>query len=151
MAEDFSYSGTATFTTSTVTLWSLETASTVRATVIGWWVEFNATSGTPIQVQVYRQATAQGTATAITAANTPRLKDYAPNPLSSIRQAFTVEPAAPTGANLLEIHLIPPSSGFYIQYPLGREPEVAVSNALALRLVTPAAGATCAFGVQWEE
>jgi hypothetical protein len=56
----------------------------------------------------------------------------------------------PTTVSNLATHFVPPTSGIYIQYPLGREPEVQVSAFMRHR-VTAGAAVNVVAGVSWEE
>jgi hypothetical protein len=62
----------------------------------------------------------------------------------------TTTEVTPTTAVSLETHFVPPTSGIYVQFPLGREPEVQVSAFSRVR-VTAAAAVNCYAGVMWEE
>lgn len=123
-----------------------------------YWVEFDgSTAATPIRVELLRHTGgAQTTLTAYASADIARFND--PNaPTSSIQLGTalsgfsnTTTDITPTGAVSLETHFVPPTSGIYIQFPLGREPEVQVSAFARLR-VTAGAAVNCYAGVSWEE
>ena len=95
------------------------------------------------------------TVTAYTAATD--FKKYDPNSRASLMTVGTANsgfsasaegtPATALGAM---VHKVPPTSGIYTQYPLGREPEMAVSTFLRLRnTLASAVNAFC--GIAWEE
>jgi hypothetical protein len=125
---------------------------------VEWWVEFDgSTAATPIKVELLRHTGgAQTTLTAYGAADIAKVND--PNaPASSIQLGValsgfsnTTTEVAPTGAVSLESHFVPPTSGIYVQFPLGREPEVQVAAFARVR-VTAGATVTCYAGVMWEE
>jgi hypothetical protein len=125
---------------------------------VEWWTEFNgATAATPITVELLRHTGgAQTTLTAYAAADIAKVND--PNaPTSSIQLGTalsgfsnTTTEVSPTGAVSLETHFVPPTSGIYVQFPLGREPEIQVS---AFARIRTTAGATvlAMCGFMWEE
>lgn len=126
---------------------------------VEWWVEFDgATAATPIKVELMRHtATGQTTLTAYAAGDVAKVND--PNaPTSGIQLGTgqsgfsnTTTEVAPTGTPVsLETHFVPPTSGIYVQFPLGREPEVQV-NAYARVRTTAGAAVNCYAGVMWEE
>ena len=125
---------------------------------VEWWVEFDgSTAATPIKVELIRHTGgAQTTLTAYAAADIAKVND--PNaPTSSIQLGTalsgfsnTTTEVTPTGAVSLETHFVPPTSGIYVQFPLGREPEVQVSAFSRVR-TTAGAAVNCYAGVMWEE
>jgi len=141
------------------TMLQLATNTTTPAIrFVEYWVEFDgATAATPIKVELVRHTGgAQTTLTAYAAADIARWND--PNaPTSSIQLGTalsgfnnTTTEVAPTGAVSLETHFVPPTSGIYVQFPLGREPEVQVSAFARVR-TTAGAAVNCLAGVVWEE
>ncbi len=141
------------------TMIQLATNTTTPAIrVVEWWTEFNgATAATPITVELIRHTGGpQTTLTAYSAADIAKVND--PNaPASSIQLGTalsgfsnTTAEVTPTGAVSLETHFVPPTSGIYVQFPLGREPEIQVA---AFSRIRTTAGATvnCYSGVMWEE
>jgi len=145
-------------TTSTVvkTMIQLSTSANREARIVEWWWEGSASAAaTPAVVELMFHSTGAATVTAYTAATD--FKKYDPNSVASQLTVGTTNsgfsasgegtPATALGA---EVHQIPVTSGAYFQYPLGREPEMAVSTFARLRnTVTPAVNAIC--GVAWEE
>lgn len=142
------------------TMLQLATNTTTPAIrFVEWWVEFDgATAATPIKVELMRHTSApQTTLTAYVTADIARVND--PNaPTSSIQlgtalsgYSNTTTEVTPTGTPVsLETHFVPPTSGIYVQFPLGREPEVAVSTFSRVR-TTAGAAVNCYAGVMWEE
>ena len=125
---------------------------------VEWWVEFDgSTAATPIKVELVRHTGGpQTTLTAYAAADIAKVND--PNaPASSIQLGTalsgfsnTTTEVTPTTAVSLETHFVPPTSGIYVQFPLGREPEVAVATFARVR-TTAAAAVNCYAGLMWEE
>jgi len=123
-----------------------------------WWVEFDgSTAATPIKVELLRHTGGpQTTLTAYVAGDIAKFND--PNaPASSIQlgtalsgYSNTTAEITPTTAVSLETHFVPPTSGIYVQFPLGREPEVQVSAFARLR-TTAGAAVNCLSGLVWEE
>lgn len=125
---------------------------------VEWWVEFDgATAATPIKVELIRHTGGpQTTLTAYAAADIAKVND--PNaPASSIQLGTalsgfsnTTTEVTPTGAVSLETHFVPPTSGIYVQFPLGREPEIQTSAFSRVRTTAGAAvNAYC--GLWWAE
>ena len=146
--------------TATRTMIQLATNTTTPAIrFVEWWVEFDgATAATPIKVELMRHtATPQTTLTAYVTADIARVND--PNaPTSSLQlgtglsgYSNTTTDTTPTGTPVsLETHYVPPTSGIYVQFPLGREPEVQVSAFARVR-TTAGAAVNCYAGLMWAE
>lgn len=148
--------------TGTVTRTHIQIATNTTTPAIRfveYWVEFNgSTAATPIIVELMRHTTApQTTLTAYVTADIARVND--PNaPTSSIQlgaalsgYSNTTTEITPTGTPVsLETHFVPPTSGIYVQFPLGREPEVQVAAFARLRTQAGAA-VTAEAGLMWEE
>ncbi len=126
---------------------------------VEWWAEFDgSTAATPIKVELMRHTTApQTTLTAYVTADIARVND--PNaPVSGIQLGValsgfsnTTTEVTPTGTPVsLETHYVPPTSGIYVQFPLGREPEVQVSAFARVR-TTAGAAVNCLAGLMWAE
>jgi hypothetical protein len=125
---------------------------------VEYWTEFDgSTAATPIKVELIRHTGGpQTTLTAYAAADIAKVND--PNaPASSIQLGTalsgfsnTTTEVTPTTAVSLETHFVPPTSGIYVQFPLGREPEVQVSAFARLR-TTAGAAVNCYAGLMWEE
>lgn len=141
------------------TMIQLATNTTTPAIrVVEWWTEFDgSTAATPIKVELLRHTGGpQTTLTAYAAGDIAKVND--PNaPASSIQLGTalsgfsnTTTEVTPTTAVSLETHFVPPTSGIYIQFPLGREPEVQVSAFARIR-VTAGASVSAYCGLMWEE
>jgi len=141
--------------TSIKTMIQLSTSANREARVVEWWWEGAASAAaTPVQVELFFHTSGAATVTAYVAAD---IKKYEPNSVNSQLTLGTANSgynasaegtaATPFGTFA---HLVPPTSGIYIQYPLGREPEMGVSTFCRLRNTAPAAvNVHC--GVAWEE
>lgn len=126
--------------------------------VVEWWTEFDGSAAaTPIKVELIGSAAAQTSLVAYVAADISAAND--PNaPTSSVQLGTALsgfsnanDPGVtPTSVRNFSTQFVPPTSGVYIQYPLGREPEVAVSKFLRHR-TTAGAAVNCYVGVTWEE
>lgn len=142
--------------TSVKTMIQLATATTKSAQIVEWWWEGGGSAAaTPAVVEVMFHSSGAATVTGYTAATD--FKKYEPNAPASLltvgvtASGFTASgegtPATALGSI---VHMVPVTSGMYVQYPLGREPEFAASTLCRLRnTVTPAVNATCGFA--WEE
>lgn len=139
------------------TMLQLQPSANVAIRVVEWWTEFDGSAAaTPIKVEVIANTGGpQTTLTTYAAADIAPAND--PNAaawdgtLASNASGFgtgAVE-ITPTTVRNLATHLVPPTSGIYIQYPLGREPEVKVSTYLRHR-VTAGAAVNCYAGVSFE-
>lgn len=125
---------------------------------VEWWAEFDgSTAATPVKVELVRHTGgAQTTLTAYVAGDIAKVND--PNaPTSSIQlgtalsgYSNTTTEVTPTSAVSLETHFVPPTSGIYVQFPLGREPEVQVSAFARIR-TNAGAAVNCYAGLMWEE
>lgn len=134
-------------------------ATTPAIRVVEWWTEFDgSTAATPIKVELVRHTTGpQTTLTAYVTADIARVND--PNaPISGLQlgtalsgYSNTTTEVTPTGTPVsLETHLVPPTSGIYVQFPLGREPEIQVSAYARIR-ITASASVNAICGIMWEE
>ena len=145
-----------TTSTAVKTMIQISTSASCEARIIEWWWEGSGSSATtPAVVELMFHSTGAATVTAYVAATD--FKKYDPNSRASLLTVGTANSgysasAEGTPATALggETHQIPVTSGSYFQYPLGREPEMAVSTFARLRnTVTPAVNAICGFA--WEE
>lgn len=145
--------------TAVKTMIQLATNTTTPAIrVVEWWTEFDgATAATPIRVELLRHTGGpQTTLTAYAAGDIAKVND--PNaPASSVQLGTalsgfsnTTTEVTPTTAVSLETHFVPPTSGIYVQFPLGREPEIQVAVFARIR-VTAGAAVNCYSGCMWEE
>lgn len=141
------------------TMLQLATNATSQAIrVVEWWVEYNGTvANTPITTELLRHTGGpQTTLTAYGAGDISKVND--PNaPASSIQLGTalsgfsnTTTEVTPTTVTSISTHLVPPTTGIFVQWPLGREPEVA-TNTFARVRVTASASVTCISGISWEE
>ncbi len=131
------------------TVLALATSATSTAIPVEWWVEFDGTTATntPVKVEFGRFSAGVTTASSIT----PSKLNYGGNSIASqatVKHSATVEGAGT--ASDVEIHRVSPTSGLYIQYPLGREMSLGASQFLRIR-VTAAQVVNCTFGIKWEE
>ena len=144
-------------TTGTVvkTMIQLSTSASSEARVVEWWWEGAASAAaTPAVIELMFVGSGAATVTAYAAGD---IKKYEPNSRASLLTLGTANSGfsasvegTPAGGTFSMTHHVPPTSGVYIQYPLGREPEMAVSTFLRLRnTITPAVNALC--GIAWEE
>jgi hypothetical protein len=134
----------------------LATSANTAIRLKQWSVEFDgSTAATPIEVEVLRHTGGPVTTlTAYVSGDITKVND--PNaPASDIQLGAALSgytataEVTPTGVASLETHLVPPTGGILIQYPLGQEPEIAVSTFLRLRVTAPAAVNAIA-GLVWE-
>lgn len=133
------------------TILQVATPSTQDLTVVSWWISFDGTSGVPIKVELIEVDVA-ATVTSFTP-----MKYSDPNAPVSLCVGGTsatgyngTAEGSVTTSRLLDWQLVSPTSGVVIQYPLGREPGVAVSKFLRLR-TTAAVTVNAAAGIVWEE
>lgn len=133
--------------------------TTPSVRVVEWWTEFDGSAAaTPIKVELLRSTGgAQTSLTAYAAGDITKAND--PNaPTTSIQLGTALsgfnnanDPGVtPTGVGNLSTHFVPPTSGIYIQYPLGREPEVGASQFIRHR-TTAGAAVNAYVGLTWEE
>jgi len=126
----------------------LGTASSDRARIVSWWVEFDGATATavPVRIEVGRFSSAVTTATTGTASK------YDPadgTPATTVKHSTSTEGAGTAEAGI-ENHRCHPQSGMLVQYPLGREYILAASTFFRIRL-TAAATVNATVGIVWEE
>ena len=137
------------------TMIQFSTSANREARVVEWWWEADGSAAaTPIKVELLRHGSGAATVTAYGAGD---ITAYDPNSvaaqitLGTANSGYTASaegtPASSTGSIA---HFVPPTSGIYIQYPLGRELEVKVSTFLRLRN-TAGAAVNVYCGLAWEE
>jgi hypothetical protein len=149
-------------TTGTVvkTLIQMSAGSTGEFRVVQHWIEFDGSAAaTPIQYELLKlAATTPATVTAYVAADIAKVND--PNArASNIALGATASGYSASAEGTLvtpvtvEQHLVPPTSGVYIQFPLGREPEVGATgaNSFLRSRVTAGAAVNAIAGIMWEE
>lgn len=120
-----------------------------------WWEGDGSAAATPgvVELMFANNLTTPATVTAYAAGD---IRKYEPNSknasitLGTTASGYTAS-AEGTPASAFSIpHQVPPTSGIYIQYPLGREPELPVSSTLRLRnKLGTAVNALC--GLTFEE
>lgn len=129
-------------------------SSTMRTTILSWWIEFRGTSGTstPILVELVRATAGFTGGTAVTAANTAKYTDrYAdPNFGYQYGTASGANTTEGTPSTVLESHYVHPQSGILIQYPLDREVQVPIAGLLRIRTTADVAVNANA-GIVWQE
>lgn len=140
------------------TMFQLATSANTAIRVVEWWTEFDGSAAaTPIKVELIGHTTGPQT-TLTTYANADIAPANDPNAansdlsLASNGSGFSSQTTevTPTGTvRNLATHFVPPTSGIYIQYPLGREPEVKVSAYIRHR-ATAAANVNCYAGLTFE-
>lgn len=137
------------------TMIQLSTSASREARITEWWWEGDASAAaTPIKVELMRHSTGAATVTAYVAADIMKYEPNSPASLLTLGTANSGYTASAEGTPATALggiaHFVPPTSGIYLQYPLGREPEMAVSTFARLRNTAPAAvNVYC--GVVWEE
>lgn len=141
--------------TAVKTMIQLSTSASSEARVVEWWWEGNGSAAAvPGKIELLFVGSGAATVTAYAAGD---IKKYDPNGRASLVTLGTANSGytasvegTPAGGTSSMPHQVPPTSGIYIQYPLGREPEMAVSTFLRLRNHLPAAvDAVC--GIAYEE
>jgi hypothetical protein len=139
------------------TMFQLQPSANVAIRAIEWWTEFDGSAAaTPIKVELLSSTGGpQTTLTTYAAADIAPAND--PNAaawdgtLASNASGFGTgaTEVTPTTVRNLATHFVPPTSGIYIQYPLGREPEFKVSTYLRHR-TTAGASVNCYAGLSFE-
>jgi hypothetical protein len=144
----FAVDGVALAAATAKTILELGTPSTDRATIVEWWIEFDGVSASavPVKCEVGRFSAAVTTATT----GTPSKLDPAEGAAAVVVKHTTTTEGAGTVEAGTPIHRISPTSGLYVQYPLGREMVLAVSTFWRIRL-TAAAVVNASVGVTWSE
>ncbi len=121
---------------------AVQVASTTTKTckIIGLGVTFDGTDATktPILVTLARET---GVSSTGGSAPTPAKSggDASVTSAMTARISDTTDGASPT---VLYGWFVPPTSGFVLQFPLGREPTLAISDFVALRVLTVAGSGT---------
>lgn len=149
--------GIAKVTTSNVikTLLQLSTPSTRPARIIEWGISFDGSAAAvPILCELI-QTDVAATVTAYVAADLMKYSD--PNAPASLMTLGTANSGYTSTAEgtiaatrVFDTQLISPTQPYMKQFPLGREPEVAVSKFLRIRVTAPVAVNAICY-VIWEE
>jgi hypothetical protein len=137
------------------TLMQIATPSTESLRIVEWGISFDGSAAaTPIEVELI-DVNVGATVTAYAAADIVKLN--APNDVGTLMTLGTSASGytasaegSVTGARLLDYQLVAPTSQYVMQYPLGREPAVAASRFLRIRVTAPAA-VNCTCYICWEE
>jgi hypothetical protein len=137
------------------TLLQIATPSTEMLRVIEWGISFDGSAAaTPIRCELIDTDVA-ATVTAHVAAGIVKLN--APNDVASLVTLGTAATGYTataegtiTASRVLDCQFVAPTAQYLIQFPLGREPEVAVSRFLRVR-VTAAAAVNAYCYICWEE
>jgi hypothetical protein len=141
--------------TAVKTLLQIATPATEMLRVVEWGISFDGSAAaTPGKVELIETDVA-ATVTAHVSAGI--MKVNAPNDVPSLMTLGTAATGytataegTTTASRLLDYQLIAPTGQYVKQYPLGREPEVAASKFLRVR-VTFAAAVNAVCYVMWEE
>lgn len=135
------------------TLLQLATPSTAEIKIINWGISFDGNAAaTPIQVELFGTTVAATAGTSIT----PQTWGNTNGPASLCVGGTGATCFSPgtegTVANYrpLDLQLIMGTNGFDKQFPLGREPMVAISQFVRIR-VTAGASVNCHCWIIWEE
>lgn len=132
------------------TLLEVISSATVAPTLLQWWCEFNASSAAAAILVELLRATASFTGGGTV---TPTLLQPGRKAVGS-----TCSSGNPVGVNttegtrgaIIEQHYVPPTSGIIMQYPLAREPEIAVSDRMRIS-ATATASVSSAVGMNFSE
>lgn len=142
------------------TMLQIQAPSTESLTVVEWGISFDGTSATAVPVQCELLTTTVGAtmSTASVAADITKLNQ--PNDVASLvtlgattNTGFAtaaVTEGTPANVRVLDLQLVSPTSGYVKQWPLGREPMVAASAFIRVR-VTAAATVNAYIYVVWSE
>lgn len=141
--------------TAVKTMIQLSTSASREARITEWsWEGDASAAATPGVAELLFCGSGAATVTAYVAGD---IKKYDPNSVPSLLTLGTANSGytatvegTPAGGTFSIVHQVPPTSGIYIQYPLGREPEMAASTFLRLRnKLAATVNATCL--IAWEE
>jgi hypothetical protein len=141
--------------TAVKTLLQIATPATCELRVSEWGISFDGSAAAqPIKVElidtnVAATVTAHSTATVLSLNDTGTVVSRMTMGASATGYTATVE-GTTTAARLLDYQQIAPTSPFVKQWPLGLEPEVAVSRFLRIRVTAAAAVNAIAYCV-WTE
>jgi hypothetical protein len=126
-------------TTSLKTMLQLATPSTQGMTIVEWGISFNGSAAaTPIKVELL-SCTGAATVTAYNDADITRLT--APTAeatlmtLGTSASGYTASAeGTPASVDMLDAQFVAPTNQYVKQWPLGREPEIAVSRFVRIRV-----------------
>jgi regulator of extracellular matrix RemA (YlzA/DUF370 family) len=111
------------------TILQIASAANNQTKLIRWGVFFNeevgdASSATPLKVELYRHSSADGTGVAIAA---KRVNATVGTQQASVKHSFS---AAPTNTDLLDAAYVNPQSGYEVIYPFSQEIILAPNEAI---------------------
>lgn len=136
------------------TILQIATPAGLRAKLVEIGVTFDGVTSSAVPVLVtLRRQTSAGTGAASLAANfgpNPHNPDAATANVTAAQGPAGTWTAEPTTGVVLRAWRVPPTSGLVFQWPLGTEPEMAVSKYLAI-VVTSAATVNATAWMTWEE
>jgi len=141
--------------TAVKTMIQLSTAATREARIVeGWWEGDGSSAATPGTIELMFVGSGAATVTAYGAGDIKKYNANGPPSLITLgtgNSGFTASvEGTPAGGTSSITHKVPPTSGIYLQYPLGREPVMPISTFLRLRnTLGTAVNAFC--GIAWEE
>jgi hypothetical protein len=141
--------------TAVKTMIQLTPSASSEIRVVEWSFEGDASAAAvPGTMELLFHGSGAATVTAYVAGD---IKKYDPNSRASLLTLGTANSGysagaegTPAGGSFSIVHQVPPTSGMYIQYPLGREPEAAISTFLRFRNKFAAAVNGICF-IAWEE
>jgi hypothetical protein len=141
--------------TAVKTLLQLATPSTRQMRVVEWGISFDGSAAaTPGKVELIDTNVAATVTAHVAAGLMPHNEPLAPASLLTLGTTATGYTASAEGtitaSRVLDYQQIAPTGQYVKQFPLGREPEVAVSRFLRVR-VTFAAAVNAVCYVIWEE
>lgn len=138
------------------TMLQLATPSTIQATVLAWGISFDGTATTTpvrcelVETDVAATVTAYSAASALTKITDPGGPASALT-LGTAASGFTATAEGTiTATRVFDYQQIQPTNQYVWEFPLGREPVVAVSKFLRVR-VTAATTVNAVCWVEWEE
>lgn len=141
--------------TAVKTMIQLSTSANREARIVEWWWEGDGSAAaTPGTIELLFHGSGAATVTAYVAGDIKKYNANGPASqltLGTANSGYTASvEGTPAGGTFTVPHKVPPTSGIYLQYPLGREPVMAVSTFLRLRnTLGTAVNAFC--GLAFEE
>lgn len=143
-------------TTSINTLLQVATPSTTGILIVEWGISFDGVtaSNAPVKCELLQTDVAATAGTSLTPTiwgdpNAPASLCVGGTGATMFNDGAITEGTI-TATRMFDVQLVPPTTGYWKQYPLGREPEVPVSKFLRIR-VTAANAVNAYCYVIWEE
>jgi hypothetical protein len=142
--------------TSVKTLLQVATPSTTSIVIVEWGISFDGSAAaTPIEVELVETGSVGATSlTSVTPELYNRVNDEASLCVGGTGatgfNAGSSTEGSVTATRHLDLQLLPPTSPYVKQFPLGREPRVALSKFLRVR-VTAGAAVNAYCYVIWQE